>query len=284
MAQSLLDVIRTKLQPQAPAPAVTLGQGEQTANLLRTKLTGSAQPQGGDVPKRSMIGEQAAATQTQAQLGQVAKESQIQQEQQNQQQADQNQGMDIFRQQNKQEDTQRANQFANQMANVLNDFKSGNKRIQNMQDIGEIEAAGAGARLANNQYIDNLTRTAAMSSLDNDTKFQEEYYKNVFADDFGMFKDKMDWANLINADERQFLQAMGNLDINDAIAIARGQATAANTAAAASGAQTAVSGGLEYYDSAEKKKANEDAAAKAEEERQLRMDALRQQSKQGGNP
>lgn len=215
-------------EPQQ-APAQGLGSTEQAAGLLRTKLTGQdlGQAIGGE-PQRSTIGEQAAVQQTQQALGQVQQQGQIQQEQQAQQSADQIQ-QDILNRQQEQNTRQiKQEQFANQANSLLQDYARGQKKIQTAEDIQKIEQAAAMIRLSSKKYTDELELAGRNKRLDDDYTFKQSYYDQVFADNKRILQSKIDWDNIMAADDRKFTEELAKISLDDAVASANQAASEAN--------------------------------------------------------
>lgn len=246
MANSLLDTLRQNLQGGAQAQP-TLGQGDQAASLLRTKLTGKTETPGGDIPRQSSLAEQSAAQGIQAQSNQLGMQGSIQSQQLGQQSADQEQAAGLAKQQELQNRELKSQQFAQQASSLAQDFQRQGKSLQTSQDLAQLEQIAFATRLANTQYINQLQNEAAQSGIDNDAKFKEEYYKQVFADAQSIFQGNIDFKTLTATDDRTFSQEMAKMSLETAYDLARKSANEENLRGQYGAVGSLASGGLQAY-------------------------------------
>lgn len=245
---SLLDNINQQMQGQtAPTEQAgqALGAGQSLRSLLRAKTGKAGQAGTGAGP--SSLQEKTAARQAQLGQQQLAQQGQLMGAQQAEQSADIAQRT---QQQAAQQDQARQDILAQadrQTQNILNDFAQGTKRLDNAQDISDLEQVGFVARLQNQQYISQLQDVGKRNRLDSDVGFKTEIAKQAMADNQDLLNDKLAFETIMNASDRDFQKALSNIDINYAMQIANDAAKAANAQQIAKGVGTAVTAGAKAY-------------------------------------
>lgn len=252
MANTLLDAIRDRMGPGSQGISVPASNAtEQTASLLRTKLTGQAPTISTDVPKRTNIAEQAAQDQARAGLAQAGTQAQIQSAQLGAQSADQEQAAKIAAEQDQAQMRAKESQAANQASQLLTDFARSGRQLSTQEDLSKLNQAAFAARLTNTQYIDTLQREAAKSGINDAASFNDAYYRQVFADSDALFRDKLDFNRMMGASDREFAKQMQDISLESAIQIASDASKEANTRALYTGVGNVVSGatqaGQAYY-------------------------------------
>lgn len=241
---NLSDILR---QPEPTQQAPIGGQAEGIANILKTKLTGQAQPSSSTGPKRSQIGEQQVAQQAQAQSQQMTAQSQVNQQQQRQQAQEQEQAQKIQLQQLEQDMNEKRQSASQQVQEILNSNLQGMKKLKTQEDVANFEQAAFMTRLSSQSYIQNLTNAANKARIDDDASFKERYYEQVMRDDMEDFKDVMDFKTLMNATDRDFAKQVSKMDLETARKIADRATEQANSQALFQGMGGLVSGGLQAY-------------------------------------
>lgn len=252
MANSLLEAIRKKIESPAPTPPQQLGGTEQASSLLRTKLTGRAEAGPGAEARRSTIGEQAVAQQTGAALGQERAQAAIQSEQLAQQGGAQEQSARIQQQQLAQNLQLKSEQAAQQGAQLWQQFEQAGRQLNTEQDLQKLEQVAFNARLSNQKYINNLQGEARREGLDNDLKFKEDYYTQVFEDSGELFGSDIAFKKLMDSDEREFISEMSKMDTGFALDLAKQASREANQRAMAESIGGLIGGAVQGYDAYDK--------------------------------
>lgn len=242
--KTLLDVLRSKMTAPEVAPGPQLGQTEQVQNLLRTKLTGKSQEAGAQ-PSRYNAAEIAAAEQGKLTLGTQLQQGRLQAAELAGMQAGQEQDRELQRQQYSQSQQLRKQAFNTQTSGLLHDFEVGNRKLDNARDIADMEQIGFAARLENKKYVDQLAQEGARSRLDNDLKFKEAYYQQVFKDAESILKNDIEFAKTMGQTDREFKVKLAAMDINSARDLAKDALKAANVQATYSGVGQMASGVLQ---------------------------------------
>ena len=237
MAESLLDIINRNLQE--PAQPEFQEQAPGIRQLLRAKTGREITERG---PAGTSLLEQQAAAQTRAGLSQLGQQQQLVAAQQAGQQAE-------ITQRAQQQQVETAERFKatqdqadRESFNILSDFQRGQKQLTNAQDIADLERVGFNLRLKNEQYINALQTAGEKARLDNDKQFKEQVYKQMFQDQTSLLTDDLARRTLIEADDREFVQALQNIDLDYAMQIANDAARAASTQQIVGGVGTLVTG------------------------------------------
>jgi len=227
---SLMDTIKTEMGGPAAKPKPELGTTNQISKLLAAK-SGKAMIPGASGPRQSALGERIAARETE--LGQKAlgEQATITGEQQAQQSAD-------ITQRSEQQDTrfeeQRATQratFDRQANTLLDNFIRDNKVLETSKDIQNIEQVGAGLRLNNKKYIDNLQMEGQKSRLDDKLEFKAKLAQDIFADSEDLLMSQYSFDTIMKADDREFAEEIGKIDAAAALDMASKEIDAANAQA-----------------------------------------------------
>ena len=239
---SLLDTIKRNLGQQ-PSVTPELGQTQQIQNVLRAK---SGRQVGGAGPRQSQIGEQVAAQQAQTGASQLAQRGALLGAQQSEQFADITQRADLQRKEFRERQERLKSQHDRQVFNLLDEFGRGNRRLDNRKDISDLEQAGFMARLGNEQYISRIQQEGQKNRLDNELNYKEQVAREAFAEDQALLEDSLEFKRMINMNEREFASEMSQMDINQALDIARSQARAENAQTISEGVGRIVRGTIEY--------------------------------------
>ncbi len=260
---NLSDILR---QPEPTQQAPIGGQSEGIANILKTKLTGQAQPSSSTGPKRSQIGEQQVAQQAQAQSQQMTAQSQVNQQQQRQQAQEQEQAQKIQLQQLEQNMNEKRQSASQQAQEILNSNLQGMKKLKTQEDVANFEQAAFMTRLSSQSYIQNLTKAAAKARIDDEETFKEQYYTQLYKDDMDDFQDIMDFNSIMNANDRDFSRQVSKMSLETARKIADRATEQANSQALFQGIGGLVSGSLQAY-SAYDNKQTQDKIAQEQDRR-----------------
>jgi len=129
-------------------------------------------------------------------------------------------------------------------------------------------------RLSNEKYIQGLQQAGALSRLGDEAGFKEALINDVFGEELVTLQRFLGWKEIMAADDREFQERLGQIDLQAAIDLAETKAGAANTAAIASGASGVVSGGIQAYDASEKA---DEKQKKGVAEKQAKIDAYKKE-------
>ena len=239
MADNLFDTIKQRIaQPEPVTPQ--LGQGEAIQALSRAKTGKEAAP--GSGPRQSALGEKLAARQAQLGQEQLATTGQLKAAQQTEQQAD---IAERTRQQAREYEQQRdlqERQLKIQTDNILNEFATGERRLNNRRDLAAMEQVGTALRLENQQYIQNLQQEAQKARLDDSLNFEEALTRDMYQHSEDMMIDESTFNTLIRMDDRAFEQELAKINAAIALELMEKQIKAANTQAMFGAATDLVTG------------------------------------------
>ena len=222
---SLLDKLKENMTQPAQAPQVN--QTSRVRDLLAAK-SGKAGLGG---PKRVNTAEIAANQQTQAASKALQQQGEIGAEQLAQTSADIEQNRQQQLTQQTQTLKEQQSQFDRQSDNILNQFERGQKSLQNSKDIADLEQLGFQARLESEQYVNQIQLEGDRLRLDDDLSFKTQLAKEQWSSDIALFQDKVKMREMIDADNRVFLEEVSKIDINSALELAESEAKQANTEA-----------------------------------------------------
>ena len=222
---SLLDKLKENMTQPAQAPQVN--QTSRVRDLLAAK-SGKAGAAGTGGPKRVNTAERAAVQQTQAASKALQQQGAIGAEQLAQTSADIEQNRQHQLTQQTQTLKEQQSQFDRQSDNILNQFERGQKSLQNSKDIQELEQLGFQARLESEQYVNQLQLEGDRLRLDDSLAFKTQLAKEQWSSNIALFQDKIKVKEMIDADNRTFLEEVSKIDINSALEIAEAGIKQAN--------------------------------------------------------
>lgn len=209
---NLLDTIRQNnpaLQQQ--------GQTDQSANLQTLLRAKSGKAISGPEVAASNLQEQQTVDQTNNQLqNQIAPAAAIQNQQQQQQavtQAQQvnQQGQEIAQQ--RKFDTLQTRLKTDQ---ILSDLERNKGQINMQRDRAAVEQLGTNLRLQDQNYTQQLQREGNLARLGDQNSFQQSLQRNILGDNQQLLEKQLGNSSVLDANDRQFKQAMANMDINTA--------------------------------------------------------------------
>lgn len=222
---NLLDALNQAAPAQSPG---LTGETQKLAGMLRAK-SGKA----GVAPGLAMSSqaEKAAVAQTGQDMAQVQRAQTLQQTGQQQQAAAQEQqtgqqlkSVEMQRQQNQVQTQLRVNQ-------TLQDLEQGRGKMDMARYKAGLEQVGQDLRLQNRQYVDNLQREGSRARLDNELQFKEQLARSVFDDNQNLLTKNMKNKSILNANDREFAQAMARMGASDAYAMFRSEMKGSKEAA-----------------------------------------------------
>lgn len=75
--------------------------------------------------------------------------------------------------------------------------------------------------LSDRKYIDEITRIGRLRNLQDDIEFRREAIELAFGNDLEILNQQFDMQRLMNVEEREFKNAMADIDINTAVELAK---------------------------------------------------------------
>ena len=215
---ALLDKIKEQMQSPVQQPANLGGQTDTVRGLLQAKTGKAAVPS--SAPRQSSIKEKMAEQQTQLAGQDLQQQGQIQAAQIGEREADIEQRT-LQQEQQFQDNLKNLQSDFNRRSNsMLQQFESGQKRLDNQKDMQDLELLGFEARMQNNQYIDQLKQEGDKLRLDQGSAFKEQLARSVFSDNVQLLQDQLAFKTIVDADDRQFQKEMSDMDIDYAMEMA----------------------------------------------------------------
>lgn len=266
MAQpSLLSTVQSSLKSQAQ-PQGPQSQTAQAQSLMSTAQTGKAQSPGSTTPALSNLAEKAQAIQTQQSQNQLLTQVQQEQTKVDQKAAAQAQ---TFAAQTQELDTKRLavrQQWQTQLKGMLQQNQEALQGLSQQDTRSREEQIGALARLSNDKYITNLTQAAEKARLEDSYNFSTQLAHQVFDDERELLESNLDFISIFNMEHRDAMRQVSQMDLDQALAMARAGSKAAGVAAMASGASQVVGAGAKYWaESADKSSASTGTAPETKE-------------------
>lgn len=233
------------IKPQQSALA-NLGGTTQALRRVQQAATGKAREAGpiqeDVIPEQVALQEAEQMQRVQAAQEQLAVTG-LQQKEQAQQQE-----LKFGLQDMEERETNAIQEMLNKTSAILQDFEQGKARLDNARDKARMEQALFGMRLANKKYTDQLEIEGRKRRLDNAVQFKEALTEAIFKEEMNLLKDDLSFRRKMAADEREFEKMLADIDIDFAIKLALQEAEAEQIAQMATGAKTAVTGGMEAFE------------------------------------
>jgi hypothetical protein len=239
--QRSMDQSVTSAEAGMPAP----GQSQKIAKMMAAR---SGKAVGAPVPM-SNLGEQSANEETQQQLTQLrqnvetAKAGAVQQVEQQQAQTDiANSGID-------QQQQIRQQQLATQTQQLLQQSAQDSSSLDTDKKAAQLEQLASNLALKDRRYTDTLQREGKRRRLDNSLQFKRELTRSIFGDNEMLLRKHLGNKDVLEANDREFKRALGRMDMNAALELARNAAKAQKTQQMYSGAGQIAKGGIAAYGS-----------------------------------
>lgn len=214
MANNLLDALKRTLETkQQVQPTGSTG----LQNVLATAKTGQVQNAG---PQVTGVPEIAANQQTQLQLDLQGQQNQVQSQAT---QADANRQSTINQQTNldlSQRRDQLSQALAQKETELLGEIERDRTGLESESNRNRMEQLGATIALQNQQYLQALENVNRYRRLDDEANFKIALMESQYANMESMFRDRIQFEKLMNADDRTFREMLAHMDINAALAVA----------------------------------------------------------------
>lgn len=211
MATNLLDAIRNSQSSQAPG--MTDGSA-RVSQLLRAK---SGKTVGGGDVGASSLAEQAAVGNAQQQMqNEVAPQQELQNQGLQAQAAQQEQSTQLQKADINQQRKAASLDTKLKTEALLNQFEQNQGQLDLDKNKAQVNQFAQGLRLQNQQYIDSLQREGKKARLDSDIGFNEALSDETFGDAQDLFKKQLGNKEILDANDRDFSRAMGQMTIDQA--------------------------------------------------------------------
>jgi hypothetical protein len=132
-----------------------------------------------------------------------------------------------------------------QQDDLFANFRQSNKELEFREDAAEIQQRAMEMAMADQAYIDEIKAIGKIQGLEDDLTFKREYAKLVMGDNTDSMIKQLDWQTAFDADERTFNDKVGQMNIDQAIAVMDASIKDSNARAIGSG----VIGGIQSANS-----------------------------------
>jgi hypothetical protein len=187
----------------------------------------------------STVAESAATDQTNAALDQVGTTGALAADQiakgvaqQSEEEKQARTGISLQQNQNQMQDRIRTQ-------NLLSDLERDKGSLNIEKDRSRLEQLSSNLALQDRKYLDELQREGARKRLNDQLAFDEELTRSAMGNSTDILKQYLGNQSILGANDRAFKRAMGQLSLDDALAMARG-----NQKAAAEAGKWSAAGGL----------------------------------------
>lgn len=241
---TLMEALQPQLGSTTGLPQPQLGQTKGLRQLVQT-MSGKEQQPGATGPQQADIGELQAAHETKLQGQQQALSEQINtagaaQKSEALTQAAEQQQATLGE---KVKDNQA--QFEIRANSIISDFTNNRRKIETGRDVMALEQAGAALRLGNEKYVAELQRQGDLARLGNQATFKEQAFRDELTSGMILAKDDLVFKDILNADDRTFQWALGQMDIDFALDVAAQANKQANAQATFQGVGSVLSAGAQ---------------------------------------
>ncbi len=119
--------------------------------------------------------------------------------------------------------------YNNKIKGMMADQQMNLQKVDLQQDKSRMEQMGAMMRLSNDQYVTNLNNQATKARLDNNVAFNDALNRSVFASEYNMFDNNLQFRSMIGADDRTFERDLANINLDFAVQMAQADNKAASS-------------------------------------------------------
>ncbi len=238
---SLLTRIRELGQAQAPE-----GKTEELRKLQQTALTGKAGVEETG-PRAAPLMEKLAKQQVREQEVDTAQQEEqvaAQLEARAQQVAQQ---FDAAQLQQMEQMLNAKQQIQQQTTALLNQAVREGKKLDSAKQKAAAEQLGFEIRMNNEEYVQRLQQNGMRARLDNEINFKEELQRSIFAEEMELFQNDLDFQRIMQAEGRDLMEALANLEIEQIEAIGNTEVKQISTTAMYDSLSTLASGSMEGY-------------------------------------
>ncbi len=249
---TLMEALRGGLSSVA-APAAATDESARLQEMMRAK-TGRAIPGMSGTPRASNLQEASANAATADQSKQLVQQASAQQAGVEVASAAADDSRTQGLQQVSNARAAAKQQFSAREASLVQELQQGKDGVNLERDKMKLETLGVVSRLNNDTYVQDLTQSAAESRLGDEMKFRDALATDIFGAEKELIKSKLNFDELLTADEARFTEMIGMFDLETAVAMASANASAKNQAASYTAAGNIVSTGADAYSKYDTKK------------------------------
>lgn len=242
---ALLDIVQRNLATAGTEPVPTTDQTGRARQLLAAKSGKVVSP--GALAPQSAIAESVANDQTRQQLetlkpaGQLAAARVGQQVQQlGAQETGARADLELRKAQTLQANSLRKQEL---LANAARE----GRKLDFDRDAAKLEQIAHSMRLSDKRYLDTLEVEGQKKRLEDDLAFKEELQKSILGSNTSLLKQSLGNKSVLSASDREFQEALAQIDINAALQMASNEAKDARQAAMISGMGGLASAGIQGY-------------------------------------
>lgn len=242
---TLLEKVQHSLATAGSEPVGTTDQTNRARTLLAAKSGKAVAP--GALAPASNVAETSAVDRTREAAAELQPAGQVAAAQMGQAEANlasresgARADLALRQQQMQQQNSLRKNQ-------LLADLSRDRATLNLERDKSKIEQLAHTMRLSDKKYVDMLEREGQKQRLDNDLAFKESLSKAILGSNHDLMVSSLKQGNMLNASDREFANAMAQIDLNAAISMANNEAADAKQAAMISGAGGLASAGISGY-------------------------------------
>jgi hypothetical protein len=200
MARSIIDIMKDDLRKREQVKPGPSTRG--IAAAIRARGTGKSLDARG--PEAESTQGRMAAFQGQQALDQVASQGAVAAQQVAGAEAAQEQQAEQARTTGNLQRSEVQQGLRLQENQILNNFEQGIKKLNSAGAVAELEDLGRALRLSNRKYIEDLQNLGMTKRLDNEQAFRIEAHKTAFRDAEDLLGIKLDYREIVNADDREF--------------------------------------------------------------------------------
>lgn len=258
MAKTLGEVVRQNLQ--APATGLPQRGGTEAADAALRAKTGKAVGSAG--ARRSTMAEQAVIQQAQAGAAQQQTTGVVQAEQLATTEEQQNRQFGVERKQLTQATEEQRQQMDLAISELSDDLRRNREQMTSEQKVANLEHIGFLMALQDSKYIHNLQMEGERQRLGDEQQFEKWMTSAALGDQMASLKSDLEWQELMNMEEADFLREMGNMDMDFAMQMSTAAAKEKAAQQVAAGSAAAIEGGAKVYAAKQAKDEKEADAAK----------------------
>lgn len=243
---TLLEKIQQSLDQAVPTSGAGMQNQGQSQKIARMMAARSGKAGGAPVPM-SNIGEQSANTETQQQLDQVRQNVE----------ALKSGAADTIGQQTTEADRAQAGvnlqrdaqqqKMSQQTQQLLQEFNQSKGQLDQQKDQAKLEQLASNLALKDRKYLDNLQREGKRRRLDNALRFKQELVSSLMGENEQILRKFLGNKSILEANDRDFQRALGRMELDDILSMAKAEAKAAKTQALYSGISTMAGAAASAY-------------------------------------
>jgi len=104
---------------------------------------------------------------------------------------------------------------------ILESIRQGTMSLDMDKFVAEKEQLGFQIRLENDKYVSSLENEARRAGIVNDATFRTALQEDIWGEEMDLFKDRVSFAEMTSASNRDFERMISNMSLDDAMELAR---------------------------------------------------------------